>query len=216
MHIVHMGGLDKTIWFACFNGVLKQCGLDLSIIYVCTKVLEFWVMETTNIYDFLQFLNLIKIKSNTDFGGALAFTHICHNTFLFLFLFSKRVGKGSQPKTKVRGKKHTMASINLFVSFNFQIRVLLVILMRFHLFLFEYLALIMTKCILLFKVMCSCLFKSIIVHGIRHWNYLRFSVYFFNNIHVDLSMDVFSYKAKTSLSINAIALEHQQYNIFSY
>ncbi len=23
MHIVHMGGLDKTIWFACFNGVLK-------------------------------------------------------------------------------------------------------------------------------------------------------------------------------------------------
>jgi hypothetical protein len=40
-------------------------------------------------------------------------------------------------------------------------------------------------------------------------------MFFFNDIHVDLSMDVFSYKAKTSLSINAIALEHQQYNILS-
>ncbi len=45
--VVHMGGLDKTIWFACFNGVLKQCGLDLIIIYVSIKVLEFWIMETT-------------------------------------------------------------------------------------------------------------------------------------------------------------------------
>jgi hypothetical protein len=34
MHVVHMGGLDKTIWFACFNDVLKQCGIDLVIIYV--------------------------------------------------------------------------------------------------------------------------------------------------------------------------------------
>jgi hypothetical protein len=70
-------------------------------------------------------------------------------------------------------------------------------------------------CILFFRVMCSCLFTIIKVHGIHHWNYLGFTVYFFNNIHIDLSMDVFSYKAKTSLSINAIALEHQQYNIFS-
>jgi hypothetical protein len=63
--------------------------------------------------------------------------------------------------------------------------------------------------------MCSCLFRIITVHGIHHWNYLDFSVYFFNNIHVDLFMDVFSYKAKTSLSINAITFEHQQFNIFS-
>jgi len=34
-----------------------------------TKVLEFWVMETTNIYDFLQLLSLIKIRPNMDFGG---------------------------------------------------------------------------------------------------------------------------------------------------
>jgi hypothetical protein len=61
--------------------------------------------------------------------------------------------------------------------------------------------------------MCSCLLRIIIVHGIHHWNYLGFNVYFFNDIHVDLSMDVFSYRAKTSLSISAIAFEHQQYNI---
>jgi len=61
--------------------------------------------------------------------------------------------------------------------------------------------------------MCNCLFRIIIVHGIHHWNYLGFSVYFFNDIHVDLSMDVFSYRAKTSLSIDPIAFEHQQYNI---
>ncbi len=71
----------------------------------------------------------------------------------------------------------------------------------------------MTICILFFKVMCSYLFKIIIVHGIHHWNYLRFNVFFFNGIHVDLSMDVFSYRAKTSLSISAITLDHQQYNI---
>jgi hypothetical protein len=45
--------------------------------------------------------------------------------------------------------------------------------------------------------------------GIHHWNYLGFNVYFFNDIHVDLSMDVFSYRTKTSSSINAIAFEHQ-------
>jgi hypothetical protein len=36
MHVEHMGG----------------CGLDLTMIYVNTRVLEFWVMEITNIYDF--------------------------------------------------------------------------------------------------------------------------------------------------------------------
>jgi len=34
IHIVHMGNLDEIIWFACFNDVLKQCELDLVIIYV--------------------------------------------------------------------------------------------------------------------------------------------------------------------------------------
>ncbi len=38
--------------------------------YVNTRVLEFWVMEITNIYDFLHLLNLIKIKPNMDFGGG--------------------------------------------------------------------------------------------------------------------------------------------------
>jgi hypothetical protein len=60
-----------------------------------TRVLEFLVMETTNIYDFLHLLNLIKIKPNMDFGGNLAFAHICHNTFLFYFFLSKRMEKGS-------------------------------------------------------------------------------------------------------------------------
>jgi hypothetical protein len=54
-------------------------------------------METTNIYDFLHFLSLIKI--NMDFGGDLAFAHICHNTFFFFF-FSKENGKDSQAKIK--------------------------------------------------------------------------------------------------------------------
>jgi hypothetical protein len=74
-----MGGLDQTIWFACFNDVVKQYGLDLAIIYISTKVLEFWVMETISIYDFLHLLDLIWI-----WGGDLAFVHICHNTFFIL------------------------------------------------------------------------------------------------------------------------------------
>jgi len=52
-------------------------------------------------------------------------------------------------------------------------------------------------------------------HGIHHWNYLGFSVYFFIDIHVDLSMDVFSYRAKTLLSISGITFKRQQYNILS-
>ncbi len=80
--------------------------------YVNTRVLEFWVMDITNIYDFLHLLTLIKIRPNMDFGGDLAFAHICHNTFSFSFFLSKRVEKGSQAKTKVRGKKHIVASIH--------------------------------------------------------------------------------------------------------
>jgi len=76
-------GLDQTIWFACFNGVLKQCGLDFAIIYVSTRVLEFWVMETTNIYDFLHLLSLIKIKLNMDFGGGFG---ICRYMSQYIFL----------------------------------------------------------------------------------------------------------------------------------
>ncbi len=51
---------------------------------------------------------------------------------------------------------------------------------------FEYLVSIIARCILFyFGVMCSCLFKIIIVLGIHHWNYLGSNVYFFNHIHVD-------------------------------
>jgi len=64
-----------------------------------------------------------------------------------------------------------------------------------------------------FKVVCNWLFKIVMVHGIHHWNYLRSSVYFFNDIHVDLSIYVFSYRAKTQLNINGITFEHQWYDI---
>jgi hypothetical protein len=47
-------------------------------------------METKNIYDFLHLLSQIKIRPNTNFGGDLAFAHICHNTFLFILFFSQR------------------------------------------------------------------------------------------------------------------------------
>jgi len=66
---------------------------------------------------------------------------------------------------------------------------------------------------LLFKVMCSYLFRIIIVHGIHHWNYLGFNVFLKNGIHVDLSMEVFSYKAKTWLSINGLIIN---ITIFSF
>jgi hypothetical protein len=54
--------------------------------------------------------------------------------------------------------------------------------------------------------MCIWLFRIIMVHGIRHWNYVGFSVYFFSDIHVDLSMDVFSFEAQTPLNISGINL----------
>jgi len=59
------------------------------MIYVNTRVSKFWVMEITNIYDFLHLLRLIKIISNMDFGRDLAFAHICENIY---FLF-KECGK---------------------------------------------------------------------------------------------------------------------------
>jgi hypothetical protein len=69
------------------------------MIYVRTRVLKFWVMEMTNIYDFLHLLNLNKITPNMDCGegrgggGDLPFAHICHNTFFFPFFFSQREWK---------------------------------------------------------------------------------------------------------------------------
>jgi hypothetical protein len=72
-------------------------------------------MEIINIYDFLHLLSLSKTKPNMDFGGDLAFAHICHN--IKKKILSKRMEKGSQAKTKVSGKKHSMASSSS--SFNF-------------------------------------------------------------------------------------------------
>ncbi len=53
------------------------------------KVLEFWVMETTNVYDFFHLLTLIKITPNMDFGENLSFAHICYKTHSFFFFFSQ-------------------------------------------------------------------------------------------------------------------------------
>jgi hypothetical protein len=58
------------------------------------RVLEFWVMETTNIYDFLHLLSLIKIEPNMNFGRDLAFAHICHNTYFVSSFSLKRMEKG--------------------------------------------------------------------------------------------------------------------------
>ncbi len=41
-------------------------------------------------YDFLHLLSLIKIRPNMDYGGDLAFAHICHNTFSFFFFSCKK------------------------------------------------------------------------------------------------------------------------------
>ncbi len=54
-----------------------------------------------------------------DFGGNLAFAHICHNTFFFFFSLNKNGGRLTQAKIKLRNKIHTMAFIHLFVSFSF-------------------------------------------------------------------------------------------------
>jgi hypothetical protein len=76
-----------------FNGVLKQCGLDLTIIYVSTRVLEVWVMETTNIYNFLHLLSLIIIRTNMDLGGGggeVGFGICTYMPQYFFLLFSQR------------------------------------------------------------------------------------------------------------------------------
>jgi len=53
------------------------------------KVLEFKVMDTTNIYEFLHLLVLIKIKPNMDFEGNLAFAHLCHETHSYFSISFK-------------------------------------------------------------------------------------------------------------------------------
>jgi hypothetical protein len=63
------------------------------MVYFSIRVLEFWVMEITNIYGFLHLLNLIKIRPNMDFGGDLAFAHICHNIYIVFFFYFKECGE---------------------------------------------------------------------------------------------------------------------------
>jgi hypothetical protein len=81
------------------------------------RVLEFWVMEITNIYDFLHLLSLIKINPNMDFGGGFGIS--TYMSQYFFFFPPQRQWEGSQANIELRGKKHIMASIHLFVSFSF-------------------------------------------------------------------------------------------------
>jgi hypothetical protein len=79
------------------------------------RVLEFWVMETINIYDFLHLLSF-----NMAFGGGFGIcTYMSQYILFFYFFLSKRLGKGLEAKTKLKGKRHILASIHLFVSFSF-------------------------------------------------------------------------------------------------
>jgi hypothetical protein len=42
-----------------------------------TRVSKFWVIKTTNIYDFLHILSLIKIRPNMNFGKVVGiFTYM--------------------------------------------------------------------------------------------------------------------------------------------
>jgi len=72
--------------------------------YVNIRVLEFWVMEITNIYDFLHLLNLIKIRLNMDFGGDLTFVYICHNIYIYISMMVIMLLHTS-PQLKVCRKK---------------------------------------------------------------------------------------------------------------
>jgi hypothetical protein len=57
------------------------------------RVLNFRVMaHTTNMYDFLHLLILIKAIYNVNFEGNLAFAHPCHKTHSFF----KNYFKGSE------------------------------------------------------------------------------------------------------------------------
>jgi hypothetical protein len=55
-----------------------------------------------------------------DFGGGFGiYTYMPQYFFFFLLFLSKKMEKGLEAKTKVRGKTHIVASIYLFLSFNF-------------------------------------------------------------------------------------------------
>jgi hypothetical protein len=116
-------GLDKTIWFNCCNDVLKQCGLDLAIIYVNTRVLEFWVVKITNIYDFLHLLSLIKIRPNMDFGGQIWHLHIYATIHFFFSLFLKESGERVTSIDQSKREKTHRGFYSFFFYLDFQIRV---------------------------------------------------------------------------------------------
>jgi hypothetical protein len=67
----------------------------------CTRVLEFWVMKTTNIYDFLQLWNLIKIRPNVDLERNLTIAHICHN-IIFFFKKNEKKAHIDKPNKKIK------------------------------------------------------------------------------------------------------------------
>jgi hypothetical protein len=68
------------------------------------RVLEFWVSETTNIYDFLHLLSLIKNIPNTNFGGGFGIcTYMSQYTFFFFFFPLK--GSGEKLTSKDQTKK---------------------------------------------------------------------------------------------------------------
>jgi hypothetical protein len=66
------------------------------------RVLEFWVMEITNIYDFLHLLSLIKIRPNMDLGGGIWHLHIYDTIFFFSFFFLKESGKRFTSKDQTK------------------------------------------------------------------------------------------------------------------
>jgi len=67
-----------------------------------TRVLEFWVMETTNIYDFLHLLSLIKIKPNMDLGGGVGICTYMTQYFFFSFFSLKESGKRLTSKNQTK------------------------------------------------------------------------------------------------------------------
>jgi hypothetical protein len=70
--------LSKAMWIRIINIMFLQLFMLFS-----TRVLQFWVMKITNIYDFVHLLSLIQIRPNMDFGRNLAFAYICHNISFF-------------------------------------------------------------------------------------------------------------------------------------
>ncbi len=75
----------------CCEGIAKSFN---------TKVLKFWVMEITNIYDFLQLLNLIRIRPNMDFGGEFNICTYMLQYIFFLFLSQRIWRKAHKQKPK--------------------------------------------------------------------------------------------------------------------